>query len=72
MHTQTTTYVGDDTDRRLFVTRILVERLVDELDQLERLAWADQDLDRGELRRLAYGSCRIATAMLDELAPSSI
>lgn len=48
------------------VTRVMLERLVDDLDELEQIAWADCDVDR--LRVLAGASMQLACVMLDGLA----
>jgi hypothetical protein len=45
------------------VTRVLVERLVDDLDELEHIAWNTGDLDR--LRELAGEAMQLATVLLD-------
>jgi hypothetical protein len=45
------------------LTRVALERLVDELDELERLTGGDDELDRDELRERVSDATRLAVAL---------
>ncbi|HEY1365721.1 MAG TPA: hypothetical protein VGF23_01355 [Gaiellaceae bacterium] len=46
-------------------TRAVLERLVDELGELERAAWGNDELDRMELRARCSSALRLATEALE-------
>ena len=47
------------------VTRVLAERLVDDLSELDRIVWRDEPPHQGELRDLVGRATELATALLD-------
>lgn len=54
---------------RATIERVLLERLVDELGDLDRLVWTSEELDRQDLRDRASEAMTIACAALDLVAP---
>lgn len=49
--------------------RVLLERLVDELGDLDRLVWTSEQLDRKDLRDRVSEAMAHACALLDLVAP---
>ena len=54
--------------RRSIITRVLLERLVDELDDLDRIAWADGELNCNDLPGRVSDAMLLATTTVDELS----
>ena len=47
-------------------TRTTLERLADTIDELQRMAWADAELDREELREGLSEAMGLACKLLDD------
>lgn len=58
-----------DDPARATINRVLLERLVDELGDLDVLVHSDQELDRQKLRDRVGEAMTIACAALDLVAP---
>jgi hypothetical protein len=51
------------------VTRVMLERLTDELEQLDLQLWLEPDTDRREVRERVGRATLLAFALLDLLPP---
>lgn len=67
MTTEPISLLGTGHDRTVVVVRVLMERLVDELEQVDLTLWGHGDLDRKELREQVGRSVRLAQIALEEL-----
>lgn len=47
------------------VNQVVLERLVDDLDELEMISWAESEYDRARLRELAGEAMLLAATLLE-------